>query len=61
MYMCMCVLQASGVEQRVKQLQEELKCQRQNAESSRLQHQQRVKEQEKQHQKVRLMGKTKKC
>ncbi|XP_041653398.1 centromere protein F [Cheilinus undulatus] len=41
---------ASGAEQRLKQLQEELKCQRQNAESSRLQHQQRSKEMEKQHQ-----------
>ncbi|XP_078116583.1 uncharacterized protein LOC144524302 isoform X1 [Sander vitreus] len=41
---------ASGSEQRLKQLQEELKCQRQNAESSRLQHQQRSKEMEKQHQ-----------
>ncbi|XP_032383843.1 centromere protein F isoform X1 [Etheostoma spectabile] len=41
---------ASGSEQRLKQLQEELKCQRQNAESSRLQHQQRSKELEKQHQ-----------
>ncbi|TKS72254.1 Centromere protein F [Collichthys lucidus] len=41
---------ASGAEQRLKQLQEELKCQRQNAESSRLQHQQRSKELEKQHQ-----------
>ncbi|XP_018515847.1 centromere protein F isoform X2 [Lates calcarifer] len=41
---------ASGAEQRLKQLQEELKCQRQNAESSRLQHQQRTKEMEKQHQ-----------
>ncbi|XP_054647177.1 centromere protein F isoform X3 [Dunckerocampus dactyliophorus] len=41
---------ASGAEQRLKQLQEELKCQRQNAESSRLQHQQRAKELEKQHQ-----------
>ncbi|XP_039669327.1 centromere protein F isoform X1 [Perca fluviatilis] len=41
---------ASGCEQRLKQLQEELKCQRQNAESSRLQHQQRSKELEKQHQ-----------
>ncbi|XP_039975503.1 trichohyalin isoform X2 [Xiphias gladius] len=40
----------SGAEQRLKQLQEELKCQRQNAESSRLQHQQRTKELEKQHQ-----------
>ncbi|XP_030001045.1 centromere protein F [Sphaeramia orbicularis] len=41
---------ASGAEQRLKQLQEELKCQRQNSESSRLQHQQRTKELEKQHQ-----------
>ncbi|KAI3351653.1 hypothetical protein L3Q82_020496, partial [Scortum barcoo] len=41
---------ASGAEQKLKQLQEELKCQRQNAESSRLQHQQRFKELEKQHQ-----------
>ncbi|XP_008302457.1 centromere protein F isoform X2 [Stegastes partitus] len=41
---------ASGAEQKLKQLQEELKCQRQNAESSRLQHQQRTKELEKQHQ-----------
>ncbi|KAM7417510.1 hypothetical protein PAMA_017244 [Pampus argenteus] len=41
---------ASGTEQRLKQLQEELKCQRQNAESSRLQHQQRTKELEKQNQ-----------
>ncbi|XP_054453098.1 centromere protein F [Anoplopoma fimbria] len=41
---------ASGAEQRLKQLQEELKCQRQNTESSRLQHQQRSKELEKQHQ-----------
>ncbi|XP_061756185.1 centromere protein F [Nerophis ophidion] len=41
---------ASGAEQRLKQLQEELKCQRQNAESSRLQHQQRTKDLEKQHQ-----------
>ncbi|XP_059202178.1 centromere protein F [Centropristis striata] len=41
---------ASGAEHRLKQLQEELKCQRQNAESSRLQHQQRSKEMEKQHQ-----------
>ncbi|XP_026186422.1 centromere protein F isoform X2 [Mastacembelus armatus] len=40
----------SAAEQRLKQLQEELKCQRQNAESSRLQHQQRTKELEKQHQ-----------
>ncbi|KAM7389877.1 hypothetical protein PAMP_023824 [Pampus punctatissimus] len=41
---------ASGAEQKLKQLQEELKCQRQNAESSRLQHQQRTKELEKQNQ-----------
>ncbi|XP_041846051.1 centromere protein F isoform X2 [Melanotaenia boesemani] len=41
---------ASGAEQKLKQLQEELKCQRQNAESSRMQHQQRTKELEKQHQ-----------
>ncbi|CAN9515072.1 unnamed protein product [Ophioblennius macclurei] len=41
---------ASAAEQRLKQLQEELKCQRQNAESSRLQQQQRTKELEKQHQ-----------
>ncbi|XP_060904277.1 centromere protein F [Labrus mixtus] len=41
---------ASNAEQRLKQLQEELKCQRQNAESSRLQQQQRSKELEKQHQ-----------
>ncbi|XP_034546257.1 centromere protein F [Notolabrus celidotus] len=41
---------ASGAEQRLKHLQEELKCQRQNTESSRLQHQQRSKELEKQHQ-----------
>lgn len=41
---------ASGAEQKLKQLQEELKCERKNAESSRLQHQQRVKDQEKQHQ-----------
>ncbi|KAM7000008.1 uncharacterized protein LKV04_004982 [Tautogolabrus adspersus] len=41
---------ASSAEQRLKQLQEELKCQRQNADSSRLQHQQRSKELEKQHQ-----------
>ncbi|XP_051276841.1 centromere protein F isoform X2 [Dicentrarchus labrax] len=41
---------ASGAEQRLKQLQEELKCQRQNAESIRLQQQQRSKELEKQHQ-----------
>lgn len=49
----MFVCQASGAEQKLKQVQEELKCQRQNAESSRLQHQQRTKELEKQHQKVR--------
>ncbi|XP_029966578.1 centromere protein F [Salarias fasciatus] len=41
---------ASAAEHRLKQLQEELKCQRQNAESSRLQQQQRTKELEKQHQ-----------
>ncbi|XP_033830563.1 centromere protein F [Periophthalmus magnuspinnatus] len=41
---------ASTAEQRAKQLQEELKCQRQNTESSRVQHQQRTKELEKQHQ-----------
>ncbi|CAL8268765.1 unnamed protein product [Boreogadus saida] len=41
---------ASVAEQKVKKLQEELKCQGQNAESSRLQHQQRTKELEKQHQ-----------
>ncbi|XP_047190373.1 centromere protein F isoform X2 [Scophthalmus maximus] len=41
---------ASGAEQRLKQLQEELRCQRQNTESSRLQHQQRAKDLEKQHQ-----------
>ncbi|XP_028315114.1 centromere protein F isoform X1 [Gouania willdenowi] len=40
----------SAAEHRLKQLQEELKCQRQNAESIRLQQQQRTKEQEKQHQ-----------
>ncbi|XP_008418678.1 centromere protein F [Poecilia reticulata] len=42
---------ASEAEHKLKQLQEELKCQRQNAESSRLQHQQRTKELEKVHQK----------
>ncbi|KAL0973884.1 hypothetical protein UPYG_G00212390 [Umbra pygmaea] len=41
---------AQALEQRLKQLQEELKCQRQNSESSRLQHQQRFKDLEKQHQ-----------
>ncbi|MEQ2271475.1 hypothetical protein XENORESO_004841, partial [Xenotaenia resolanae] len=41
---------ASEAEHKLKQLQEELKCQRQNAESSRLQHQQRTKELEKVHQ-----------
>ncbi|XP_061581547.1 centromere protein F [Cololabis saira] len=41
---------ASTTEQKLKQLQEELKCQRQNTESSRLQHQQRTKDLEKQHQ-----------
>ncbi|KAK7922439.1 hypothetical protein WMY93_009341 [Mugilogobius chulae] len=40
----------STAEQKSKHLQEELKCQRQNAESSRVQHQQRTKELEKQHQ-----------
>ncbi|XP_047440981.1 centromere protein F [Mugil cephalus] len=40
----------SGAEQKLKHLQEELKCQRQNAESSRVQHLQRTKELEKQHQ-----------
>ncbi|MEQ2184715.1 hypothetical protein GOODEAATRI_010985 [Goodea atripinnis] len=44
---------ASEAEHKLKQLQEELKCQRQNAESSRLQHQQRTKELEKVHQRVR--------
>lgn len=41
---------ATAAEQKAKQLQEELKCQRQNAESCRVQHQQRTKELEKQHQ-----------
>ncbi|KAJ8014870.1 hypothetical protein DPEC_G00020260 [Dallia pectoralis] len=41
---------AQTLEQRLKQLQEELKCQRQNSESSRLQHQQRSRDLEKQHQ-----------
>ncbi|KAM4732911.1 uncharacterized protein FYW61_008532 isoform 2-T4 [Anableps anableps] len=41
---------ASESEHKLKQLQEELRCQRQNAESSRLQHQQRTKELEKVHQ-----------
>uniref|UniRef100_A0AAV2MJM7 Kinetochore protein Cenp-F/LEK1 Rb protein-binding domain-containing protein n=1 Tax=Knipowitschia caucasica TaxID=637954 RepID=A0AAV2MJM7_KNICA len=41
---------ASTAEQKAKHVQEELKCQRQNAESSRVQHQQRTKELEKQHQ-----------
>ncbi|XP_071251435.1 centromere protein F [Salvelinus alpinus] len=41
---------AQSLEQRVKQLQEELKCQRQNTESSRLQHQQRARDLDKQHQ-----------
>uniref|UniRef100_A0A674CKY9 Si:dkeyp-115e12.6 n=1 Tax=Salmo trutta TaxID=8032 RepID=A0A674CKY9_SALTR len=45
---------AQSLEQRVKQLQEELKCQRQNAESSRLQHQQRTRDLDKQHQRVTL-------
>ena len=52
-FLCFFVWQASGSEQRLKQLQEELRCQRQNAESIRLQNQQRTKEMEKQHQKVR--------
>lgn len=41
---------ALGAEQKLKQLQEELKCERKNAESCRLQHQQRAKDLEKQHQ-----------
>uniref|UniRef100_A0A8K9XFS9 Si:dkeyp-115e12.6 n=1 Tax=Oncorhynchus mykiss TaxID=8022 RepID=A0A8K9XFS9_ONCMY len=41
---------AQSLEQRGKQLQEELKCQRQNTESSRLQHQQRTRDLDKQHQ-----------
>uniref|UniRef100_A0A4W5NJY3 Si:dkeyp-115e12.6 n=1 Tax=Hucho hucho TaxID=62062 RepID=A0A4W5NJY3_9TELE len=41
---------AQSLEQRVKQLQEELKCQRQNTESSRLQHQQLTRDLDKQHQ-----------
>ncbi|XP_077434331.1 uncharacterized protein LOC144059251 [Vanacampus margaritifer] len=53
---------ASGAEQRLKQFQEELKCQRQNAESSRLQHQQRAKELDKQHQRDLLeLQKEKQC
>ncbi|XP_019718923.1 centromere protein F [Hippocampus comes] len=53
---------ALGAEQRLKQLQEELKCQRQNAESSRLQHQQRTKELDKQHQRDLLeLQKEKQC
>ncbi|XP_042182202.1 centromere protein F-like [Oncorhynchus tshawytscha] len=44
---------AQSLEQRGKQLQEELKCQRQNTESSRLQHQQRTRDLDKQHQRVR--------
>ncbi|XP_029917597.1 centromere protein F isoform X2 [Myripristis murdjan] len=53
---------ASGAEQRLRQLQEELKCQRQNADSSRLQHQQRTKELEKQHQRDLLeLQKEKQC
>ncbi|MEQ2216025.1 hypothetical protein XENOCAPTIV_009600, partial [Xenoophorus captivus] len=46
---------ASEAEHKLKQLQEELKCQRQNAESSRLQHQQRTKELEKVHQRLSLL------
>ncbi|XP_013861195.1 centromere protein F isoform X2 [Austrofundulus limnaeus] len=53
---------ASETEHRLKQLQEELKCQRQNAESSRLQHQQRTKELEKQHQRdVAELQKERQC
>ncbi|KAF7228347.1 centromere protein F isoform X2 [Nothobranchius furzeri] len=53
---------ASETEHRLKQLQEELKCQRQNAESSRLQHQQRTKELEKQHQRdVTELQKERQC
>ncbi|XP_061690821.1 centromere protein F isoform X2 [Syngnathoides biaculeatus] len=53
---------ALAAEQRLKQLQEELKCQRQNAESSRLQHQQRTKELDKQHQRDLLeLQKEKQC
>uniref|UniRef100_A0A1A7XH40 Centromere protein F n=2 Tax=Iconisemion striatum TaxID=60296 RepID=A0A1A7XH40_9TELE len=53
---------ASETEHRLKQLQDELKCQRQNAESSRLQHQQRIKELEKQHQRdVTELQKERQC
>ncbi|XP_057706964.1 centromere protein F isoform X2 [Corythoichthys intestinalis] len=53
---------ASGAEHKLKQLQEELKCQRQNAESSRLQHQQRTKELDKQHQRdLKELQKEKQC
>ncbi|XP_077589119.1 uncharacterized protein LOC144207498 isoform X2 [Stigmatopora nigra] len=53
---------ASGVEHKLKQLQEELKCHRQNAESSRLQHQQRTKEMDKQHQRdLQELQKEKQC
>ncbi|XP_061541517.1 centromere protein F [Phycodurus eques] len=53
---------ALGAEQRLKQLQEELKCQRQNAESSRLHHQQRTKELDQQHQRDLLeLQKEKQC
>ncbi|XP_037531172.1 centromere protein F [Nematolebias whitei] len=53
---------ASETEHRLKQLQEELKCQRQNAESSRLQHQQRTRELEKQHQRdVAELQKERQC
>lgn len=52
----------SGAEQRLKHIQEELKCQRQNTESSRLQHQQRLKELEKQHQRdLTELQKEKQC
>ncbi|KAM9377924.1 uncharacterized protein KZ484_010203 isoform 2-T2 [Pholidichthys leucotaenia] len=53
---------ASEIEQRLKQLQEELRCQRQNAESSRMQYQQRTKEMEKQHQRDLMeLQKEKQC
>ncbi|KAK5598508.1 hypothetical protein CRENBAI_009377 [Crenichthys baileyi] len=53
---------ASEAERKLKQLQEELKCQRQNAESSRLQHQQRTKELEKVHQRdLAELQKEKQC
>lgn len=44
--------QTQAAEQRVKQLQEELKCQRQNAETSRCNAEQRRKEMEREHQRV---------